>query len=289
MRISVSGLGSPPSPEIAVSPSRGSFGCVRVGSSRAMDFTVSNRGGLPLDIYAIELSNGAMGFSFDQTSAPAPPCPVGASSGYTLNPGDYCHLRLVFRPADTTSYTDSITIRSGDPAKPEVTVNLSGSGAYPSVSVSPLSHNFGDVYLNTRVSREVVISNTGCLDLTLRGIDLSQRGTTFSLDLNGGQRPCGSTFPRTLLPGESCTVIVSATPATTGADSATLSVTSDDPNSPAEVSFQVNGIATTAVSTGGGGCSTAHTSSSSSLLPLLLPPLLWMKRFLKKLYKILLR
>jgi len=93
-----------------------------------------------------------------------------SSLSYTLNPGDSCYIRIVFDPQNTQNYSDSLDIRSDDPNDPIVSINLAGTGANSEIGVSPASHDFGTVNLNTTVSQDVTISNPGCVDLIINGI-----------------------------------------------------------------------------------------------------------------------
>ncbi len=115
---------------------------------------------------------------------------------------------------------------------------------YPSIAVSPLSYDFGDVIEgNTSAEQVFTIRNTGIADLDITDITLTGTDSAeFTLDLNGGSTPCGSAAT-VLSAGNACTVTAAFSPTNPGGKSANLSVTSNDPENPAHnVSLTGNGI-----------------------------------------------
>jgi len=101
----------------------------------------------------------------------------------------------------------------------------------PDISVSPTSLNFGSINVGSSSSpRTFTISNTGAADLHVSDITLSDT-TNYSLNVNGGSSPCGSTTP-TIAPNSNCTVAVVFSPLSTGQKDASLTVNSNDPDTP---------------------------------------------------------
>ncbi len=90
---------------------------------------------------------------------------------------------------------------------------------------------FGDVTVGISSTAETAtISNAGNATLNVSGIQLTGADTgQFSLDINGGASPCGATA-LAIAPSGNCTVTITFNPATTGAKTATLEITSDDPD-----------------------------------------------------------
>lgn len=100
------------------------------------------------------------------------------------------------------------------------------------ISVSPASHDFGNVKVGTSSAPQTfTIYNIGTGDLHISGMTLWDT-TNYSLNINGGTNPCGSTTP-TVTPNSSCTVTVTFSPTSTGAllDS-NLVISSDDTDTP---------------------------------------------------------
>jgi YD repeat-containing protein len=99
----------------------------------------------------------------------------------------------------------------------------------PKISVSPASHNFGDVTVGGSSSPlAITVSNIGTSDLHVSGMFLSDT-TNYSLNTVGGASPCGSTTP-TIMPGNNCTVTVTFSPSSAGTKNSDLTINSDDPD-----------------------------------------------------------
>ncbi len=97
------------------------------------------------------------------------------------------------------------------------------------ISIAPASpFDFSSVAVGNSASQIFNLSNSGAVDLLVDSIGLSG-AADYSLNLNGGGTPCGSSFPRTLTSGASCTVAVTFQPSSLGSKTATLSVRSNDP------------------------------------------------------------
>jgi hypothetical protein len=156
---------------------------------------------------------------------------------------------------------------------------LSGAGAFPTtpdafdtvenggldvfvsslsdIGVSPSSLGFGSVPAgNTSAALEVAISNTRTASITISGISLSD-STNFTLDLGGGRAPCGAT-PVSLASGQSCTVTVAFSPATSATFSASLRVDSAN---------RVRLTGATPGAAGHGGCFVATAAFGTPLDP----------------------
>ena len=103
----------------------------------------------------------------------------------------------------------------------------------PNILVSPTSHNFGSTNVeSSSPPRTFTISNTGTSDLHILGMALSDT-TNYSLNVNGGLNPCGSATP-TIISNGSCTITVTFNPSAIGQKDASLTINSDDPDTPTE-------------------------------------------------------
>jgi Zn-dependent metalloprotease len=105
----------------------------------------------------------------------------------------------------------------------------------PDISVSPQSVNFGEVPVNTRQGATLTISNVGTGDLNLSAPSLVGAAAS-EFGLEGGC--AGQTLPAT----GTCVVTVNFTPTSSGSKDATLSIPSNDPDTPT-LSIQLNGTA----------------------------------------------
>ena len=108
---------SVPGPDIAVSTDSVDFGGVQVGSSKDTVLTVSNEGTSPLTINDIVSSNPSV---FEVIYTPGFPAIVDVAANIDVT--------VSFRPADVTTYTDSLTVISDDPDEGTLYVSLTGKG-----------------------------------------------------------------------------------------------------------------------------------------------------------------
>jgi len=208
-------------PDISVTPPEYDFEDVSVGElSEPLVITISNSGTGNLYISDITLSD-TTNFILD----------VSGCGGRTpiIAPGGSCTVTVVFNPKSEGVKNANIIIESNDPDEPIVSVSLTGNGVVgvPDISVSPPSIGFGNVGVGSLSDpEEITISNTGTEDLKVTDMHLSDT-ENFSLEVNG----CGSTTP-TIVPGTSCTVLVRFNPQSEGQFSATLTIESNDPDTP---------------------------------------------------------
>ncbi|MHC4489345.1 MAG: choice-of-anchor D domain-containing protein [Planctomycetota bacterium] len=96
------------------------------------------------------------------------------------------------------------------------------------LTYSPSSIDFGYITVGNYSTSIISISNNGDEDLRISDITISDT-SNYSLDLFGGENPCGSTNP-TIPAGETRTVSVTFSPASSETCSAILTIVSDSPN-----------------------------------------------------------
>ena len=109
----------------------------------------------------------------------------------------------------------------------------------PDISISPASLNFGYVAKGDSDLEVLTISNVGSGTLDVSGMTLSDT-VNYSLDVNGGSNPCGSTSPTITAEGN-CTISILFTPQETGTINASLTIESDDADTP-ETDVSLTGI-----------------------------------------------
>jgi len=110
------------------------------------------------------------------------------------------------------------------------------TGEVPDISVSPTSIAFGDVTVGSSSSETLSISNEGTADLVITSITTTD--AQFSATAPGVTNPIAA--------GSSYGCVVTFTPASTGAKSATLSIVSNDPDE-ATVTVSLSGTGVTTV------------------------------------------
>ncbi len=211
--VGLSGTGAlAPVCNIQVSPLSLSFGGVPLGSTVTRSTTITNTGTAECTLGSPSTS-GTSEFSLGAAAALPP----------TLGPGAAATLSLVYTPADLGDDAGTLTINSGDPDQPSISVSLTGSGVPVSqqcdVQVDPLSLNFGDVAVGSNVVLSTTVKNAG----------------TGSCDV-GPQMAEGSSADFALVqsaavvipPGESAAISVRYTPSGSGGDSGSLRISSND-------------------------------------------------------------
>ncbi|MGZ8431904.1 MAG: choice-of-anchor D domain-containing protein [Candidatus Deferrimicrobiaceae bacterium] len=219
----------PAAPQINVAPASKDYGTITAGSSSGQVFTISNVGTGNLAVSAMSV-NDETNFSLD-TGGGTNGC---GSAAPTIPAGDNCTVSVAFVPQSVSSFSATFSIASNDGANPTVNVPLTGNGVagpVPNIGVSPASVDFGRIDVGNSSTSEVTLSNTGTANLSVSGIALSG-SAAYSQDLSGGSNPCGSATP-TIAPAGSCTIEVTFEPTADGGPfGATVTVSSNDPDTP---------------------------------------------------------
>jgi hypothetical protein len=199
----------PQVPVINVAPVLLDFGFVRATATATKTVTISNAGGVDLVITNIVGPAGA----FSIVNRPATP--------FTIAAGQSLDLTVRFAPLAVAPFAGSFSIQSNDPATPNVTVTLAGTGTtapVPNLEVNPVDLNFPN---GSSVST-LEIRNTGEADLLLASIQLPS--APFSVT--------GAFAPGTILKsGERITLIVSFSPSAAGVFSSRITLITNDPDS----------------------------------------------------------
>jgi len=212
-----------------------------VGSSSSeFVITIGNTGTANLNISAITLTD-TNNFPLNTQAGTNP---IGTPP-VTIAPNETRTLGVSFTPKSAGTYSPTLTIEYYDPNTRMIHFEFQGTGVLPQVpniQITPspdISHDFGSVYVGSSSSEFVItIGNTGTANLNISAITLTDTNN-FTLNTQAGTNPIG-TPPVTIAPGESRTLGVSFTPQTSGVQSATLSITSNDPD-PSTVTFSFQG------------------------------------------------
>lgn len=195
-------------PQLSISPTTGAaFGAVAVGTaSTPQTFTLTSIGSQPASINYVALGDNT-NFSLTATNCPGV-LPVGAS----------CSFSIAFTPTRVGSFTSNFYISSNANVTPSYSSYLTGTGTgvgTAAITPSSTALNFADQVVNIQsYAQHVTFTNTGTIP-----VSLGTGSTTgdFSITSAG----CNS---YTLAPGDSCTVYVAFTPATSGTRTGTLTM-----------------------------------------------------------------
>ena len=142
--------------------------------------------------------------------------------GSTLAAGATCQVTTSFQPNAVGPTTGAITV-SSNADDPTLVVNLSGTGVNPTpptLNGTPSSITFPDTVVGATVTRQVYVVNSGSNAATISSIVASGAGYT------AGGGSCGASLPGMT----SCFVNVIFAPATAGAKTGAVTITSNATN-----------------------------------------------------------
>lgn len=204
-----------PTPEISVNPNAVTFGDTQAGTTDDIAVTISNQGNASLVINSINIS-GADASEYFQSND----CSTVAAA-------QTCTVTVSFSPSGEGSRTAVLSILSNDADTPTVTVGLSGQGVFapePHISLSTSQVNFAEVQAGVTENMIVTINNTGTATLLINGmITITGADSSEFFQTND----C------TIVDADSqCTITISFTPSGEGLRSATLTILSNDADTP---------------------------------------------------------
>jgi Abnormal spindle-like microcephaly-assoc'd, ASPM-SPD-2-Hydin len=201
------------------SPSSLSFGNVQVGHNQQLSETLTNSGGVNVNISQATVSGS--GFTMSGLNAPL-----------LLTPGQHFTFTVTFTPPSTGNYTGGVSIVS-NASNPNLSIPLSGTGTpvpQGQLAVSPTTIAFGNVIVGTNAQQNATLSATGA-SVTVSSDSVT--GSAFAVS--------GLSFPVTIPAGQHVQFTVTFTPAGTGATSGNVSIASNASNSPTIEAFTGTG------------------------------------------------
>lgn len=209
----------PPVPTISA-PASVSFPPTQVGGvSPPVTVTISNVGGGPLSIAAVEVVGSGYAVT-SQTCTSAPVTPSGS-----------CTIAITFAPGSAGNVVATLRLISNAPASPTL-IGLTGEGtalAVGTLAATPATLDFGTREIGTTTAAQsIVVSNAGSATVAVSGV-------TASGDYAQSNN-CAS-----LASGDTCTISVTFTPTATGPRPGSVSVASDASNSPLTVNLSGTG------------------------------------------------
>jgi len=157
------------------------------------------------------------------TSTATPFAVTRPSSGFpvVISP-DFCFpFRVQFTPTSTGTQTSTLTIANNDPANSAATVLVSGKGTQQDIRVTG-STDFGDVCAGTLAEKTISVCNVGGCDLFVRNPTVDCADFTL----------INNPFPATVSHDSCLDLTIRFTPTSAGSKTCTLTIGSDDPDSP---------------------------------------------------------
>ncbi len=224
-------------PEIAVEQPAGTavadgggaaFGSVNVGSNSELTFTIKNTGDADLTGISTYVDGTNPG---DFTVSAVPAASVSGPSGSTT-------FKVKFTPSSFGNRTAQLHINSNDADESPYDINLSGTGLAPEIEVLGAggviianggSQSFGEAFTGAFNKVDFTIQNSGNADLT--GVQVTKSGA------NADQFQITTQPVTTVVGGQTTVLVVDFVPTTAGAKTATIQITSNDPD---EGTFVIN-------------------------------------------------
>jgi hypothetical protein len=183
------------------------------GPTTPQSATVTNTGTEDVTVTSIDVTG-----EFAQAPVQSGDC--GPST--VLHGGDICALRVQFDPTSVGSKTGTATAHS---SVGDVSVALDGTGIQTALSHDPSAVDFGAQEVGSQSAvRESTVTNTGTQPVSLTDIRLADPGTARFLRVSGLPSDCA--VGATLNAGETCKLRAMFVPQSTGAKSATMTLTS---------------------------------------------------------------
>jgi len=241
--VTLTGVGTLPAPVVALSPATVSFSSQPTGTASATtNVQLTNSGTASLNITSITLTGtDSSQFTLKAPTSGSPACTFTASS---ITVGSSCFLGIQFVPTSAGTKSANVSI-SDDAAGSPQTIALSGTGTAPTVTLSPPSVAFNSQAVGTRsATSNVQVTNSGTATLSITAIALAGTDSSqFALVAPTSGSPACSLGASSLNTGSSCFVGIQFVPTSTGAKSASVSVTDNASGSPQSVGLSGTGIA----------------------------------------------
>jgi trimeric autotransporter adhesin len=226
----VTGTGQTPLPEMQlfkgteeIPDGSGSFefgNVINGQQSQPAVFTIKNSGSAPLSLTCISSSDPAV-FMIDDSGM----------SGL-LQPGETTAFEVTFKPAGAGAKAETITVRNNDPDEDPYAFQVRGTGGvapapeinvrkgWTNIPTGTQGHNFGAVVLTSPPPQVAfTVQNLGSADLLVSGVTLTPGAFILGLP---------ATPPFAVTPGSSRTFTLTFAPSSTGGQSATVSIASND-------------------------------------------------------------
>lgn len=219
--IHLEGDGSTPSGcVIEADPLTLNFGSSSTTQISELTVSLVNIGDETCRVSETSISSGAPDFFVGEVGFPL----IGA----IVNAGASLDVPVGFQPRSVGAHTGTLGIQYakmgfGNPTL-NAQVELRGSGSAPAICIEPEVLDFGQVTAGSHPCADIVVSNCGQTDLSLRGV-VMQAGSSDAFELTA---PAG--LPGALQPGQSINVHVCYRPDGAGADFGAVEIISDDPD-----------------------------------------------------------
>jgi Abnormal spindle-like microcephaly-assoc'd, ASPM-SPD-2-Hydin len=210
-----------PQSAIQVVPAAVDFGSVGVGKQVSHNASVVNNSKSTVTLTKATIS--VKDFSISGLKFP-----------FSLRPGEKSNFTLWYKGNRAGKSAGTLSF-NGEPGTPDPVMLTASTGSIgPQLTVSPASHNFGTVAVNSVAKAALTLTNSGASNLTISHIAIS--GNDFEAS--------PIKVPATVPAGGSVVLDVAFSPKASGNFYGAVAVSSNDPNAPTET-IALDGTATT--------------------------------------------
>src|SRR3984957_493775 len=228
---------------LTATPPSIAFGNVPTGTATTQTIKIANSGNSPVTVSSVTASGAGLTVS-------------GISTPLTLAVGSSANLTASLKPTASGAASGAIKLISNATADSSLQISWSASAESASVTLipNPTALNFGNLTVGTPDTLQATLHNTGNVDADISSISVS--GKNFGL--------VGSGSSATLAPGQTLTLNVSYSPASSGNGSGTLTVVSNAANK--QISIPLSGKGLNGSQTSKHSVTLAWDASSGSII-----------------------
>ena len=220
--------------QLTLSATNLAFGNVNLNSTLTQTITLTSSGTAPVTVNSATLAGD--GFALAGSTLPA-----------TLNPGQALSIQVHFHPLAAGAASGTVTISSDSSNNATATVILSGNCTAPQLTLSTNILAYGNVQLNSTLSKTLTLTSSGTADLTVASVTVV--GAEFKVS--------GGSLPVTLAPGQSIILLATFDPTVSGDATGTITVSSN--------SYNASSTTVTLSGTGAAAAAPQLTLSASAL------------------------
>lgn len=218
LHLGLSGIGTPPTTSILLTPVGIPFAATVLGTETATrDITITNTGSSDLTVSGISLGGDDPG---EFTLVNENTCETAIAAGNT------CTFQAKFTPTTEGSKRATVNVASDDAVNPTMSIALTGYGLPEGtrIAVSPIALTFPFTVIGAEsATQDITISNTSTNDLTINSIEL--KGADRSHYALSGEGACVAVISG----GATCTFQAKFAPTREGSRVASVRIKSDDP------------------------------------------------------------
>jgi len=224
-----------PIPDIFVEPDSIVFPPTDVEEIAVDTLTIRNLGSDTLEVSSLSLIQDVNLFAI-----------IRGGDSFNLEPQGSHQTVLAFSPEDSGQYRAVLRIESNDPDQDTLDVPISGTAIIraPDITADADTLDFGIVAVGDHSDRTVTIANRGDQVLNIWSVSVVFDELGFELVSGGGQRQ--------VMPDSSFQIVLQFTPNREGDFADTLTVSSDDGDTP-ELDIALLGVSPLSVNGGSGG------------------------------------